>query len=310
MKQITRHLPLAAIVMSSLLVSCQKEQNPIAQDQEPPGTITTQVDDESRVSAELDAVSTDAVALLESDASVSGDNAVLEQPICDATIAWNTTSDPITVTVTYNGTGCAAARTRSGIVVISMAKTSHWKDTGAQVTIDYQHLKIARTRDGKHFEINGKKTYTNVSGGLLRNLATDGPIIHHTTSAGLSVSFDDGTARDWQIAREKIFTYDNGIVITVNGLHTEGNVTGIADWGANRGGKAFTTVIDSSLIIRQDCNFRLTSGVLSHAVAGYTAKATFGLDASGAISACPSQYYYKLDVFLLNVNMFSQLIAY
>jgi hypothetical protein len=92
-----------------------------------------------------------------------------------------------------------------------------------------------------------------------------------------------------------VYTYSNGVVLTITGDHTDGNNTGIAEWGTNRFGHAFTTSITQPLVIRQDCAFRLTSGQITHQGFG-TSTATFGLDASGNATSCPvtGHYYYKL----------------
>ena len=154
---------------------------------------------------------------------------------------------------------------------------------------------ITRTLDNKSITLNGTQTYTNVTGGLLINLPTLGTITHTITSSNLSITFDNNQQRVWQVARQRSFTYNNGVVITVTGMHTEGNITGVAEWGTNRFGHSFTTAITSSLIFRQDCNFRLTSGEVKHATQLFNATVTFGLDVSGNPTGCPgtAPYYLK-----------------
>src|SRR5262249_19832127 len=140
--------------------------------------------------------------------------------------------------------------------------------------------------------INGSKTITNQSGGLLINLASLQTIVHLVNSNGLSVTFDNGSQRTWQVARKQTYTWAAGAVLTVTGNHTQGNVTGIAEWGTNRFGNAFTTVIDAPLVIKQDCDFRLTGGQVTHQTPNFTSTATFGLDATGAPTGCPAGVYY------------------
>lgn len=309
------HLSRVSLVMLTgitlMFTACQKDNDPSSEN-ETDSQITLQADDESRVSSELDAVTTDAALLLEADPATSGDNSVLDELICDASVALNTGTNPMTLTITYNGGYCSATRSRTGKVILSIAQGVKWKEAGAAVNVEFQDLKITRKSDQKSITINGTKTYANVSGGLLAHLATAGSITHKITSSGLSIKFDNGTAREWQVARQYLFTYSNGIVISISGLHSEGNVDGIVDWGTNRFGNPFTTSISSALVIKQDCNFRITGGVVTHTTPAYNATATFGLNANGAAASCPGdgKYYYKLQATGTNGGTLNALIPY
>jgi hypothetical protein len=108
----------------------------------------------------------------------------------------------------------------------------------------------------------------------------------------MSITFDNGSQRTWQVARQRVFIYNNGVVITVTGLHSKGNVTGIAEWGTNRFGHTFTTAIAEPIVRRQDCSFRVGSGKVTHTTNLFNASATFGLDASGNPTTCPGAGYY------------------
>ncbi|WP_418251511.1 hypothetical protein [Flavisolibacter tropicus] len=109
-----------------------------------------------------------------------------------------------------------------------------------------------------------------------------------------------------------MYTYNNGIVVTITGTHTEGSKTGIAEWGTTRGGQPFTTSITQPLVIRQDCLFRLTAGQVQHEQHGTTATTTFGLNADGVATGCPGSgtYYCKLEWKGLNNNVRSVVVAY
>jgi len=206
---------------------------------------------------------------------------------------------------------CFGTHTRNGVVVISMPAGQHWKDAGAALTITFQNLKIKRLSDNKSVTINGAQTYTNVSGGLLINLPTLTTITHTITSSGLSIKFDDNTERSWQVARKRVFTYDNGINLSITGIHVDGTREHIAEWGVNRFGHAFTTSITEPLVIRQDCNFRLTHGQVKHE--GFaTATATFGLNEQGIATTCPGagHYYFKLEWTGLAGNAHSVILPY
>ena len=264
---------------------------------------STQSDDQERVSSEVDAVANDADVAVETSTSFTGRYTQAQvNPICDATIAFDTVSNPRTITITYNGSNCWGNKTRTGSVVIAMAQGVHWKNAGAAITITFQNLKITRVSDNKSITLNGSHTYTNVSGGLLINLPTLGTITHSITSSNMSITFDDNSQRTWQVSKQRVFTYNNGVVITTTGTHTDGAITGIAEWGLNRFGHAFTSSIVTPLVIRQDCNFRLVSGEVKHTTPNVTATATFGLDATGNPTSCPGTGHYYFEVVWQNTN--------
>jgi hypothetical protein len=257
--------------------------------------LSNQSDDQSRFTNETDAVANDANSVMDNYTSFTGREAATLALPCDATVVTDTVSNPRTITITYNGLNCQGTRTRTGVVKLSMPSTQRWKDAGAVLTVTITNLKITRLSDNKSITINGTKTITNVSGGLLRNLASLNSITHTITSSGITVTFDDGSTRSWQIAKKRVFTYNNGIVITTTGTYSDNGTTGISEWGTNRNGNAFVTSITQPLVVRQDCNFRLTSGQVTHSRLIATGVVTFGLDASGNPTSCPSgTYYFKL----------------
>jgi hypothetical protein len=285
-------LLLTAASFSFILsfTSCKKD-NSDTNNTDSTTEMTAQTDDETQVSSELNAVADDADAVVSGDATMSG--RVLS--ICDATATAEITGDIKKITITYDGTNCRGNRKRTGTVVISMPKNVYWKNAGAVITIEAKNLKITRVRDNKSITINGTKTITNVTGGLLVNLSSQNTITHKIQSEGITVTFDNNTQRTWKLAEQRDFTYNNGIVITETGFHTEGNTTGIAVWGLNRFGNEFSSAITSPLVVRQDCDFRLVSGTIVHTRGDVSATLVFGLDVAGLPVSCPvlGTYYFK-----------------
>jgi hypothetical protein len=199
------------------------------------------------------------------------------------------------------------------VVVISIPAGIHWRDKGATVTVDVENLVITRKRDNKSITINGTKTFTNVSGGLLENLSSLGTITH-TVSGSLSITFSNGAQRSWSLSKQRVFTYDNGIVITTTGNHSDslGN-TNVAEWGTNRFGVEFESLISQPKVIRQDCDFRLVSGqnqvLRSDEVSSVI---TYGLDANGDPTSCPGTgtYYLKIVVTKANGTILTKILPY
>jgi hypothetical protein len=285
-------LLVLTLSVSLFMVSCQKEGS----DTDNTDTeISTHSDDQARFSSEQDEVASEAEGLLEITAGFAARGEQL-QSICGASVVVDTMSNPRTITVTYDGTNCLGNRTRTGVIIISMAQGVRWKNAGATVNLTFQNFKVTRLSDNKSITVNGTQTFTNVSGGLLVNLASVGTITHTVTSSNMSVTFDNGSQRTWQVARQRVFTYANGVVVTITGMHSANGVTGIAEWGTNRFGNTFTTAITTPFVVKQDCSFRITGGAVEHKTPAVTATATFGLDATGNPTDCPGNgsYYYKL----------------
>lgn len=305
-----RILSCAAAICTAafLFTSCQKDSS-----DSPDYTTETSThsDDQNRFSNEVDAAANDVVLTLDGTSGFAGRGESI-QTICDATVVVDTMSNPRTITITYNGTNCLGTRTRTGVIVVSMAQGVRWKNAGAVINVSFQNFKVTRLSDNKSITINGTQAYTNVSGGLLVNLPILNTITHTITSSNMSVLFDNGSQRTWQVARQRVFTYNNGVVITVTGMQSQGGITGIAEWGTNRYGNAFTTSITQPLVFKQDCSFRLGSGKVEHATANFNASATFGLDASGNATGCPgaNPYYMKITWTGAGGNTQTTLIPY
>lgn len=259
--------------------------------------VTEHSDDQSRFSNEIDAVANDINLAIETSAGFTGRNEDLQSLVCDADITVDTSGPMRTLTITFNGSNCAGTRTRTGSIIVSMAATTRWRNAGATLNVNFHNLKVTRLSDNKSITINGTQIITNLSGGLLVNLATTGSVTHTITSNNMSLVLDNGNQRNWNVARKRVFSYQNGIVITTTGMHTSGLTTGISEWGTNRFGNSFTTAIAQPMIIRQDCNFRLVSGKINHWTHLFNATALFGLDASGNPTTCPgtNPYYLKIE---------------
>ena len=290
--------------------ACKKESK-TDNNNTPDAEVATHSDDQSRMSTEVDAAAKDVETAIELSHAYAGRPGDIQGLICDAAISYDSTSNPRTITITYDTTNCFGNRTRSGSTVVSMAQGVQWKNAGASITVTFHDLKITRLSDNKSITLNGSQTLTNVTGGLLIYLPI-ASVTHTVTSDGMTITFDNGTQRTWKVAKQRVFTYDNGGVVSISGTHTEGNVPHVAEWGTNRFGIAFTTSTVSPVIIRQDCSFRVTGGELLHTTANYAATVSFGLDQSGNPTTCPGagNYYFKLVWLGPNGNSLSTILPY
>jgi hypothetical protein len=315
---LVRRMAIAFCLLSCLAIySCKKDTS--SSGATTASNMDVSGDDQQQVSNESDIISNDANTALNSQSDFSGSlssstsikentevnglgesthiNGLtnMHQLVCDATVTYDTTNGQRLITIVYDGTNCWGNRTRTGTITISMPIGQRWKNAGAVATVTISDLKIVRLRDGKNIVLNGSKTITNVSGGLLKDLATL-QTITHTISGSLVIDFKNGTQRTWNVSKKRIFTYDNGIVITTTGTYSDGTDNNIAEWGTNRFGESFKILISQPLVIRQDCDFRLVSGQDTMVTDKATAVITFGLDANGVATVCPGAgtYYFKL----------------
>jgi hypothetical protein len=298
------------------LTSCKKDSQPQLSDEETDLQIATHVNDESMTSLELDQSVTDASVFLEYNSNFNGNNTVLSYGPCDVETEYDLESDPKTITLTFNGdTECSSKRIRTGKIIISMAKNAYWTTAGAVATLKYENFKVVRTSDNKSITINGTKTFTNVSGKLYYDLYEDGvdSLVRTTASSNMSVKVDSTVVRQWQIARKYAIKYDQSynLLTKITGTHTEGNTTGIAEWGTNRFGNSFVTIIDAPVVINPECSKLITGGTVTHKTAAYSVTATFGLNSEGVATSCPGEgsYYYKLQA-TAGVRTYNGLIAY
>jgi hypothetical protein len=272
------------------------------------GEVQTQSDDNTQVSNEMDAVTDDVNNSLNASTTFNGTTTDggggslhIDLSICDATVTTDTANGLRQIIITYNGLNCRGNRTRTGVVVISIPVGVRWRDTGAVVTVSIQNLKITRIRNQKTITLNGTYTYTNVTGGLLKDLATLNTITHTIAADSVSIQFADSATRIWSVAKQRTFTYNDGIVITTTGTHSDGTNNNVAIWGTNRYGNSFETLITQPMIIAQSCDFRLTSGQTETIRPALTLTITYGLDANGDPTGCPGDgYYYYKAVWVLN----------
>ncbi len=312
-------IAIVAVAFTGLFFACSKSSSNNSGTSADNSNLSTSADDQTMVTNESDNVSNDAVTALSSTYGVNGSavhsslqsggvavsgvkmgNVVTitnDSLICDATVVIDTVDNPKTATITYNGTNCWGNRTRTGTVVVSIPNGTYFENQGAVATISIQNLVITRQIDGKSITLNGTKTITNVSGGSLISLITAGGSITHTVSDSLSVLFSDSATRVWQVAKQRVFTYNNGYIITTTGNATQGGYENVAEWGVNRFGISFISVISTPKVIQQSCNFRLTSGSnIIYRSDSLTSTITYGLDASGNPTTCPGTGNYYLEV--------------
>lgn len=305
----------ATTLCGLLFTACKKSSSSSSNDASQTD-LQTQSDDQSRVSSETDAAFDDVTTAMTGESTITGSSVnpslrygvetdgghqdtVKNSYICNATVTFDTVDNPHTITITYNGKTSDSLRTRTGSIVISWQAGTHWTTAGDSVTVQFENLAITRLRDNKTITFNGTHIYTNVSGGSLLGLALGQPtqITHTITSNNMSITFDDGSQRTWSFARQRVFTYNGGLVITESGFHTDGTMTNISEWGTNRYGNSFTAQIATPIVVSSSCSWQASAGVYVLTNNAGVLTLTFGLNSAGQATGCPvspSVYYFQL----------------
>ena len=300
------------VIMTTIFLSCKK--NIIEDTVTDNIKIAVEADQQSRFSKELNTFENDINLLLQSKTALHGKFETEMGALCNVIAIVDSTGANYVLTLTYNGLNCAGTNNFNGSVVVSMLKTTNWKDPGAKISSNFQKLKITRISDNKSITINGTVDITNVSGGKLTDLPTRGSITNTITGSDIQISFNDNTSVTLQEATQRLFTLNNNsVVITTTGTHTEGTVNGIAEWGVDNTGINFKTVYTKPLVMKQDCDYRIGNGEATTTKPDTKFVLTFGLDASGMPTACPGTsgvYYYKTDWQSKNGNVYTALAPY
>lgn len=216
------------------------------------------------------------------------------------------------IKLTYHGLSCDQLRTRSGVISIQIPfdpatkKPVHWNAKGAKIIVTYDNYKVTRVADNKSITFNGKVTATNVNGGGVWVLLSGTPVIHQLRG-GMVITFDDGTTREWAVARTRTYALSVAMVLTVEEAG-DTLIAGkkVAYWGKNRAGDQFWLSIDKSVITNifggQLCRFyKPYQGVVvvASTVAGAnnSLTITYGVDVNGnpITGALDCPYGYKLN---------------
>ncbi|RYY96778.1 MAG: hypothetical protein EOO11_12585 [Chitinophagaceae bacterium] len=297
-----RALSFAVLSLTLAVTACKKDakedDNTSTVDLET--RVTTHADDQNRVSNEMDAVDNDVNSYLEESGAFGREQDVMAPP-CNTTVSFDSTQAVRRMTITFSGNNCANTHARTGSIVATIPLQQRWRDSGAVVTETINNLRITRLSDNKSLTINGTRTLTNATGGRIASLFMPGPggrnVVRHRIDGSMTVTFDNNTQRQWSVARQREFarSQQDSLVITVTGTHTDGQTTGIAEWGTNRFGASFSTQIVEPLRFAQSCHFRLGAGKVQHNGVGATTVVTYGLNAQGAPTGCPgaNPYYFK-----------------
>ena len=215
---------------------------------------------------------------------------------CGATMDSLIFNDTITYTLTFDGLNCNGRKYRTGQVKIMKNINDHWSHAGTTVRVEFINLRVTRVLRNRSVTLNGNKYFTNVSGGLVRDLGNGVTSVIHRVTGNMQGTFDNNTTRTWTIARQRTFTGTPGqLILSIDGFGTINGYNNLATWGLNRNGEEFYTQITQSVVHRQECGWDPVSGVKIHQVPSDNKRAvlTFGYDSNNQPvtgSNCPDRF--------------------
>jgi hypothetical protein len=219
---------------------------------------------------------------------------------CHATVdSLSKENDTITIYITYNGLTCNGKLNKTGKIEIRKKAGSHWELAGAKVIYKFIDLTVTRISTGKSITLNGTKTFENVSGGHRWMVGTTLTSYVEKASGTMQATFDNGTVRTWNVARQLTYTGTPGnYLLTIDGFGTSGDYQNLVVWGTNRVGEQFYTQITQPVICRQACKWDPVSGIKVHQIPAdnKSATTTFGFDENNEPITgdnCPARY--RLD---------------
>ncbi|HVS97815.1 MAG TPA: hypothetical protein VHE54_15075 [Puia sp.] len=292
---------LLVALCAGILFGCKKSSAGL--DNTPVFTtyVRAQTDDLVRISTTIDAIFNDV-------------DSVLANPVdlCSAHVSVDSVSD--TVSILYNNGSCGSL-SYSGTVRIGYVPGSNFDHALDTVGIRLYNVMVNTPPDTAHISFSGLVYYTNVSGGSLAGLAGGGasPVVHTITGVNLNVVYAFTWPSNWQIARQRTYSNDGGLVISTSGMDSVGTFGAVSEWGGNRFGNSVIAGIDSALTIHQGCGWQLTGGRLHLYNPAGTTSVTYGLDSTGAATGCPAAgipYYYKLSWTGIDENPYTAVLPY
>jgi hypothetical protein len=170
---------------------------------------------------------------------------------------------------------------------------------GATVDVQIINLQVTKVATGQSIVINGNRKNENVSGGFILQLGYGVDEIIHRTSGMMTIVFDNGTNRTWNIARRLVYTGTwQNYVLSISGFGTAGSFNNLVTWGVTRQGDQFYISTPQPIAHKEVCGWDPCSGIHSMEIPSLDmgATLTFGFDSNNQpISGddCPTKY--KLD---------------
>lgn len=291
-------IKIAFVAATLSFVACKKDKKNVEPTETDETAVFAQHSVDQNNSTNVADMSIDDAENALAPSSLSGFKTSTYANLCGAIVDTSFITSQKKVVITYTGTSCDGLRNRSGVITAQLTSGNKWRDVGAVLTISYTNFKVTVISTGKSTTLNGTHKITNVTGGIVAHIGLSpnpSTITRKIRANNMSITFDDGTVRTWSAARQRTWTGSAGIAtsLSISGDTILSGVSNTEAWGVNRAGNAFTTVMNTPLVVNSTCGwFSPISGKKTHTVNTRVSAITFGTDASGAVvsSGCPNHF--------------------
>lgn len=286
MKKNIKNLFLVALCGTLIFSSCKKKKEEEEQLKKDETTLQTdnetQSKDQSQVQSETKNAFDDANTAFSGTSVGKSTNAI---SVCGATVDTTAIASKI-IYINYDGTTACSGNVKSGQIKIQLIAGTNWRNAGSVIQLTYTNYKVTRSSDNKSIVINGVQNVTKLTtiDWLTYISSGTGSVSYKTRANNMSITFDDGSVRNWSAAHTSIYSIaSNVITASHTGDTTLAGVSSVFHWGTNRLGYNFTTATTSPIVSNTTCGWwKPTSGVVSHVVNNKSFSVTFGVDNAGA----------------------------
>ncbi|HSZ71439.1 MAG TPA: hypothetical protein VK750_02105 [Cytophagaceae bacterium] len=298
MKKTLVKISMLCLCAGLIFTACKKKT-----DETPAADTTQQTNggDDTRAQNESDAAASDAeTAMTTSNSTMRSESTIINNSTIGANIDTSSANASVkTLVITYDGISHIGGRVRTGSISVALTTGSHWKAAGSVITLTFNNYKATRLSDGKSITLNGTKTITNVSGGLITTMIVGDSLVRTVASTNMSFTFDDGTQRTWNISRTRAITKQSstGYTLYIMGTGSAGGYNNVAAWGTTRLGLPFYSIINQAIVWNTaKCLYAPISG--SRTIQGITRALTitYGVDEQGnAVTSATCPYGVRLN---------------
>jgi len=285
------------------LTGCKKNTSSSTQTNANTSSIQNQSSDESKVDQAYDEANNDINNALNGPGALKSTESIP----CNANLdSVKINNDTIMYYITYHGLNCNGHLVRYGRVEIKKHVNTYWYQAGTSIICTYINYRVWHVlHPEKAITINGRRTYTNVTGGLLFMLGQYMDSIKHTEEGYMNITFEDSTHRTWWFNRHIMFTRVNQmLVLQTSGFGAADGYDNLVKWGVNRNGEQFYDQILQPNVFKQHCDWDPCAGQRKIMIPGANKSATitWGYDDNNQPVTgdnCPTKY--KVD-YTINGN--------
>ncbi len=314
--KITGLLAIATLALAISFTACKK-------DKDDPGTDLKVANDNAKVQSDMDQALNEVndafskSSLSMKVASPDGVQAGWTGP-CGASADTTLLTSDKQVTFVFDGTTSCNNRTRSGVIVAKLVNGNRWQDQGAILKITFDNFSVNYLSTSLSFTYNGSKTITNVNGGLVRNLGQGSGSVVHKVRGNITVTFDDGSERNWWVARRNTYDFNGGTPsftsagdTTIADSDSLVSIMKVAMGGINRFGNTFLLRAPFDIVSNAACGWdRPVNGQRIHYANNRKVTITFGVDQLGNSAGGGCAYGFKIEWLRYNGQVGSAVIAY